>query len=220
MRKLLIKVGDVFGRLTVSSEPILQGKYRYVDVVCICGKMKNLPVSALTSGNTNSCGCLRLEIAATRCATMRKPRTYPAGSERSVGVWRQMLDRCNNPEHDCWHLYGGRGITVDPRWHIFAEFYADMGNSPKGWHIDRLDNEKGYSRDNCAWVPITASLKNRRITLWVTYLGMRMTLTELSAATGIPYDTLYRRYAKMRIDPARALDMTALTRPVAKRTKR
>ncbi len=217
MKKLDINIGDVFGRLTVIAAPVLRGKYRYAEVQCMCGRVKNLPVSALANGNTRSCGCLRLELSVARIKTARKPKTHPEGSERSLGVWRAMIDRCYNPKNESWHLYGERGIKVSNRWKVFSAFYEDMGTSPKGWHLDRLNNDKGYSKRNCAWVPIASSLKNRRITLWVRYQGKRVTLTELSAIVGIPYDPLYRRFAEMRDRAGQKIDIASLVRPLKQR---
>ena len=66
-------------------------------------------------------------------------------------VWNHMLQRCTNPKNPGFKHYGGRGITVCERWLQFANFYADMGDPPPGLMIEREDNDKGYSPDNCVW---------------------------------------------------------------------
>lgn len=74
-----------------------------------------------------------------------------------------MLQRCTSPTHPAWKNYGGRGITVCERWRRdFAAFFADMGVRPEGLTLERVDNERGYSPENCTWATYAAQLKNRR----------------------------------------------------------
>jgi hypothetical protein len=70
--------------------------------------------------------------------------------------WRCMKERCHNPKHKWWDLYGGRGITICDRWLErktgFANFLADMGERPsKGHTLHRVDNDSPYCPDNCTW---------------------------------------------------------------------
>jgi hypothetical protein len=76
--------------------------------------------------------------------------------------WQNMLARCTNPNCNYYHRYGGRGITVDPKWHTFEGFLADMHEKPgRGWAIDRLDSDGPYTKSNCEWV--TPSENSRRM---------------------------------------------------------
>lgn len=62
-----------------------------------------------------------------------------------------MHERCTSTTGLYWQAYGKRGITVDPRWNSFTLFLQDMGERPEGLSLDRIDNDKGYSKDNCRW---------------------------------------------------------------------
>ena len=73
-----------------------------------------------------------------------------------------MRQRCENPKHKSYASYGGRGITVCPEWGTFEVFFADMGSKPRGLTLERSDNEKGYSKDNCIWATRSAQAINRR----------------------------------------------------------
>lgn len=66
-------------------------------------------------------------------------------------TWAQMKQRCTNPKHDRYANYGGRGISYDPRWEDYQEFYADMGERPQNLTLGRLENDKDYYKDNCSW---------------------------------------------------------------------
>lgn len=96
-------------------------------------------------------------------------------------AWKNMRQRCNNPNRPQYKDWGGRGITVCKRWDSFANFLADMGTRPKGMSLDRKDNNKGYSKSNCRWATRTEQAVNRRMTIGLfTYQTETKTLAEWS----------------------------------------
>lgn len=73
-----------------------------------------------------------------------------------------MRRRCNSVTCPFYERYGGRGITVCERWDDFELFVADMGDRPNGYTLERVDNDKGYSPENCKWASYVTQNANRR----------------------------------------------------------
>ncbi len=109
---------------------------------------------------------------------------------------RNAIARCTNPNHKFYKDYGGRGITVCPEWvHDWNAFISDMGPKPApGYQLDRKDNDRGYSKDNCRWATHAENNRNKRNTIWVEYNGKTIRLREASVLSGINYRTLFDRW--------------------------
>ena len=77
-------------------------------------------------------------------------------------TWQGMMGRCFVKSNGNYCKYGAKGITVCERWKIFENFLADMGERPGNLQIDRIDNNKGYSPENCRWTTSKVNNNNKR----------------------------------------------------------
>lgn len=112
-------------------------------------------------------------------------------------TWQAMLSRCSWAKHPRYHRYGGRGIKVCDRWaKSFVNFYKDMGDKPPGMSLDRIDNDRDYSSDNCRWAtPLQQSQNNSR-NIFIEYHGKTKTVCEWADEFKIPRSTLTVRLKK------------------------
>ena len=81
----------------------------------------------------------------------------------TYNTWYCMKQRCLYKGDKNFHLYGGRGISICDRWkESFEDFYSDMGERPIGKTLDRIDNSKGYYKENCRWATLKEQAANKR----------------------------------------------------------
>ncbi len=109
--------------------------------------------------------------------------------------WAKMIQRCTNPRANGYKYWGGRGITICPRWRqSYQAFLEDVGPRPTNKHaIDRIDNAGNYEPGNVRWVTRDVQNRNRRNTGMFTWMNRTMTLAEWSKITGFSYRTLQMR---------------------------
>jgi hypothetical protein len=107
--------------------------------------------------------------------------------------WIAMMQRCYNKNAHNYGRYGGAGIGVCERWHQFANFYADMGERPDGYSLDRLDLTEDYAPGNCRWATPREQARNKSNNLLITIRGVTRSLVEWSELSGINYHTLHAR---------------------------
>jgi len=194
-----ISVGEKFGMLTVISLGDLKGRNRYWNCLCECGNEKSICYSSLSRGKTKSCGCLNAKLASGRRLTHGKSK-YPV-----YNVWINMKARCLNSENPSFKNYGGRGIKICDRWMKFENFLSDMGEPLGQLEIDRIDNDGGYSKDNCKWSTIKQQSENRRSNRRFIFNGELKTISQLSEQSGINYFKLRARLLRLNWDLNKAL---------------
>lgn len=162
--------GERFGRLTV-----IQRAGSYKDgqstwlVKCDCGNEKIVARCSLTKGTTRSCGCLAKDELRERGHL--PPSQYKHGgclnnhAERLYSIWNHMKQRCLNPNNHAFPDYGGRGITICDEWKrdyiAFRDWAMNNGYSDD-LTIDRINNDAGYSPDNCRWATRSQQNSNKR----------------------------------------------------------
>lgn len=161
-------IGQKFGRLIIEgvvNKEHSGGRMRkHFICTCECGN-KSTPICfGLLNGETTSCGCWEIEIR----GTTRQLKEYEDGEEKLsrtpiYHVWQAMKARCRRITHMSYADYGGRGIDYPDHWESFLAFYEDMGEGYEpGLELDRRDNNKGYSKENCRWVKKIVNSWNKR----------------------------------------------------------
>lgn len=158
MNKLNL-LGRTFGLLSVIGQaPSQHGATRWI-CRCKCGSEREYSRQNLLDCKAQpykSCGCVRDLMTGAR---FRRHGQTNTGTWRS---WSSMMTRCYNKNITTYKYWGGRGIAVCERWHLFENFLADMGERPTGTSIDRINNDGNYEPSNCRWADPFTQASNRR----------------------------------------------------------
>ena len=110
-------------------------------------------------------------------------------------AWKNMKQRCLNPNNKRYSDYGGRGITICDRWLNLDNFLADMGSRPTAKHsLDRIDNDGDYQKDNCKWSTRVEQENNKRsnrlITIGCVTLNLKQWTTEMGFGEKVIFERL------------------------------
>ena len=145
-----------------SHQHVKVGRWKAFDLKCDACKISKLvrvDVVRRLDKESRPWKCVHC-VSSNRLLTIStKHGKYGSGSYRS---WLKMKDRCLNPKHVHSKHYLQRGIGICEKWMSFIGFYEDMSDRPVGYSLDRIDNYKGYFKENCRWIPLNDQPKNRR----------------------------------------------------------
>lgn len=161
--------GQRFGTLTVISEVPERNKNGHIvyNVICDCGKEKQVLGASLRYGGSRSCN---------KCYLLTG--SHGMWKSKEFNTWQSMKDRCSNPNNPRYKNYGARGIKVCDAWiKDFSQFFKDMGYS-QGLTIDRIDVNGNYEPSNCRWATPKLQARNRTNNISYTYNGSTKCMAE------------------------------------------
>jgi len=119
--------------------------------------------------------------------------------------WKSFRARCNRATVCNYSDYGGKGITYDPAWDKFEQFVADMGERPENTTLDRIDNSKGYFKENCRWANHKEQSSNRSCVKMITFDGVTLNALDWAKKLGLSRGAIWNRIYKFGWDIERAV---------------
>lgn len=206
MPKFIDLTGRKFYHLTVIERAETKNAKTRWKCLCDCGKYTYTITNRLLHGKTRSCGCSSGE---------RHPLKHNKTNTRLYKIWCNMKKRCFSPNCKCYYRYGGRGITVCEEWkNDFQSFYNWSINNgyADNLSIDRINNNKSYSPDNCRWITMKEQSRNKRNNVYIQYGEKKVSLPELCESLNIPYKTAISRY-KYAQKAGRLISVEELSQP-------
>lgn len=216
-RVKIVKKGDRYTRLVVVEEKDPKKGKRVILCECDCGNGKEIFLNDLTTGRTQSCGCLGRERrlkAHTKHGEATRKKTTPEYSALA-----NAKERCNNPNIPCYKHYGGRGIKfLIPS---VTNLIEAIGRKPTPQHsLDRIDNNGNYEIGNIRWATKKEQRRNTRSNRIIKYKGRKKCLIDWAKELGINYSTLKNRLYRKKFISIESIFETPITKDPDSRTPR
>lgn len=189
------RTGDRYGRLLVTARAP-KGSHAGAawHVVCDCGRERVVSATHLASGHTISCGCFHKE------QTSKAKKKHGLRRSRAYRTWANMLDRCRRSNSKGWKSYGGRGVTVCPRWTgDFGAFWSDIGHlldDDPAMTIERIDNDGNYCPENCRVATRAEQARNKRKKVFIDTPHGKMRVLDAASAFGIEVKVIRIRMSR------------------------
>lgn len=182
------KIGDKFGKLTVIAPPVSRNG-RYWPCKCECGGEAMVSITSLKSRAKSGGGCR---------SCFRVKHGHGKSSDPTYSKYQAMRQRCENPKHRSYPIYGARGIEVCERWMSFSNFLEDMGECPSELHtIDRIDSDGSYEPSNVRWATSEEQANNTSRNVVITIDGIVFpSLKKAADHFGIDYGVVRQRIAR------------------------
>ena len=199
--------GSIYDRLSVIGFAYTKNGHAYWNCYCSCDADKpeaerKIHVKCgkyLQDGSTSSCKCKREEhIKQISSVPVEKRKNKPFYMQLK-NTWRTLINRCHNPAYKRYKFYGGKNILVCNDWRddfeAFYDWSMEHGYS-KGLALNRKDQGKNYSPDNCEWVSKSLSCGNTSQNILVTIGNKSQCLAAWSREPEceVAYDTIRKRY--------------------------
>ena len=201
--------GQKFGRLTVMYRCNEIGKPAKWHCKCDCGnECEVFGANLAKKTHSTSCGCYNSE------ATAKRETKHGYRHTKAYRIWCGIKGRCNNPNNPRYHRYGGRGIKMCKEWEenagLFCEWLYANGYREDAEYgettIERKDNDKGYSPDNCRIAPIKEQCNNRSTNIFIEHNGERKTLAQWRDQLGISQWKAYHYLVELKYTIQQLID--------------
>jgi hypothetical protein len=188
-----------FNKLLVTSFSHRKGKHYYWNVLCDCGNKKTMRVDTLKSPKVFGCGCVVAENQKANPHNVKHRLSHTQFSN----TYYTMRSRCEKPHNKNYKFYGAKGTTCS--WNTFEQFKLDMYesfveslklNEGKRISLDRIDNSKGYSKENCRWATYKEQGANRTNNRLIKHNNETRCLTEWAELHNMKVVTLWARISK------------------------
>ena len=177
--------------------------YKMLVVKCKCGIEKEIYKSNLTNGTTISCGspvCSGMQTHG-MFSGPRKDKNEKRTAE--YRIWDNIKRRANvnsvQSKRGNYSKLFKKVKGISEEWKSFENFLRDMGHRPSIKHsIDRIDNTKGYSKENCRWSTPSEQMRNTIRNVFYLVNGVKLCRQDLAKLLDIDSNTI--RYHENKLN--------------------